>query len=115
MNKLFSYEFGKIYDLYLAKITRKNRQETELLDVLSWLTGFRKEQLTKEELRKQTLEEFFQKVTPHPNIAQIKGIVCGVRVENLTDPLEKQIRQMDKVVDELAKGKTVEKITFQTK
>ena len=105
--RVFQYPFNKIYSLYLQKVTKKGRTQKELDDVLSWLTGYDQEVLHESEL---SLADFFAQAKTSPQATLITGVVCGVRVEKLEDPLMRQIREMDKVVDELAKGKAVEKI-----
>lgn len=109
--RIFQYTFASIYPLYIQKITRKGRNQAELDKVLSWLTGFSQEGLAQQIEKQSTLEQFFQEA-PHinPQAGSIKGLICGVRVEEIEDPLMQQIRWMDKLVDELAKGKAVEKI-----
>jgi hypothetical protein len=105
--RVFQYPFNKIYQLYLQKVTKKGRTQAELDDVLSWLTGYDQEILHESEL---PLADFFAQAKMSLQATLITGVVCGVRVEKLEDPLMRQIREMDKVVDELAKGKAVEKI-----
>lgn len=105
--RVFQYSFAKIYQLYLQKVTKKGRTQAELDDVLSWLTGYDQEVLHASEL---PLADFFAQAQMSPQATLITGVVCGVRVEKLEDPLMRQIREMDKVVDELAKGKPIEKI-----
>lgn len=106
-HSVFDYSFDKIYALYLQKVTKKGRTQDELDAVLSWLTGYDTETLHTSQL---PLKDFFTKAHLTPRASQITGVVCGVRVENIEDPLMQQIRYMDKVVDELAKGKAVTKI-----
>lgn len=105
--RVFQYPFNKIYSLYLQKVTKKGRTQKELDEVLSWLTGYDQEVLHESEL---PLAKFFAQAKMSPQATLITGVVCGVRVEKLEDPLMRQIREMDKVVDELAKDKAVEKI-----
>lgn len=102
--RVFDYSFAKIYALYVQKVTRKKRSVAELDAVLSWLTGYAAAELHD---NTQSLREFFAAAPMNPAAKQITGVVCGVRVENIADPLLQQIRWMDKVVDELAKGKAV--------
>lgn len=103
--------FSSIYPLYLQKVERKNRSKTELDEVLRWLTGYSQEALEAEATGDTTLQEFFENA-PHinPNTNKITGVICGYRVEEITDPLMQKIRWMDKLVDELARGKDLEKI-----
>lgn len=109
--RLFGYSFGSIYDLYVQKVERKGRTRDELDEVLTWLTGYDKDGLQKQIESGNSLEVFFEQAPLlHPNAHLIKGLICGVRVEDIEDPLTQKIRYMDKVVDELAKGKKMEKI-----
>ena len=110
-DKVFQMDFGKIYGLLLEKATKKGRTKAEVDEVICWLSGYSPEQL--EAFRPVGLcyGDFFRKAPqPNPNRAQIKGVVCGVRVEEVEDPLMREIRYLDKLIDELAKGKPMEKI-----
>ena len=110
-DKVFQMNFGKVYGLLLDKATRKGRTKAEVDEVICWLTGYSPEQL--EVFRPASLcyGDFFRKAPqPNPNRVLIKGVVCGVRVEEVEDPLMREIRYLDKLIDELAKGKTMEKI-----
>ena len=108
--KLFEMPFAAVYPLYVTKITRKDRTEAELLTVLAWLTGF-DAKLIKRHLKKETtFREFFRVAKLNPNAKLITGTICGVKIEEIEDPLMKKIRYMDKLVDELAKGRPLEKI-----
>ena len=110
-DRVFGYAFGSIYDNYVAKVERKGRTTAELDDVLSWLTGYDADGLAEAIADQRDLKAFFaQAPAMNPNTSLIKGVICGYRVEDITDPLMQQIRWMDKVVDELAKGKAIEKI-----
>ena len=102
--------FASVYPLYLAKLERKGRTKEELHQVIQWLTGFDNKKL--QELIKEnvTFEAFFQRASLNPNASLITGVICGYRVEEIEDPLTKQVRYLDKLVDELAKGKKMEKI-----
>jgi|SRR5690606_17400777 len=103
--------FASIYPLYIDKVTRKNRTQEELDQVLCWLTGYTKKGLIDQIEKGVTLTQFFEEAplfTPKAHL--ITGVICGIRVEEMTDPLMQKIRYMDKVVDELFKGKTLEKI-----
>lgn len=109
--KLFSYEFGKIYELYITKIERKGRTIRELNDIIEWLTGYNTNTLQQAIDEKITLEEFFTCAPQlNPNASKITGTICGYRIEEIEDPLMKNIRYLDKMVDELAKGRPLEKI-----
>ena len=99
-----------VYVLYLNKVERKDRTETELIKVITWLTGFDSKTL-KSHLKKQTtFRDFFKDAKIHPNAKLITGSICGVKIAEIEDPLMKKIRYMDKLVDELAKGRPMEKI-----
>lgn len=108
---VFSMSFAKIYPLLVQKAERKGRTQAEVDEVVFWLTGYDTEGL-KSQLDKNVDLATFYAEAPHMNPSRdlIKGVVCGVRVEAIEDPLMKQIRQLDKLVDELAKGKPMEKI-----
>ena len=105
--------FAEVYPLYLKKIIRKGRTQEELDEIITWLTGFDKK--TMEDLinEKVTFEVFFNRATLNPNAIQIKGLICGYRIEEIQNPLTRNIRYLDKLVDELAKGKSLEKILFR--
>ena len=110
-DKVFQMDFGKVYGLLLDKAARKGRTKAEVDEVICWLTGYGPEQL--ETFRSSGLcyGDFFRSAPqPNPNRALIKGVVCGVRVEEVEDPLMREIRYLDKLIDELAKGKPMEKI-----
>lgn len=110
-HRVFAIAFAKIYPLYLQKAERKGRSKEEVDQVLCWLTGYDPAGLQWQIGQQNDLETFFaQAPALHPNTALIKGLVCGVRVEEVADPLMQKIRYMDKLVDELAKGKAMEKI-----
>jgi len=103
--------FAEVYPLYVAKAERKGRTKEEVDAVIFWLTGYDQAGLLDQIERKTDFETFFaQAPAMHPNRSLIKGVICGVRVEEIEDPLMQKIRQMDKLVDELAKGKAMEKI-----
>ena len=102
--------FASIYPMYVAKVLKKGRTETELRAVISWLTGYDEAALDAHREAKTTFEDFFASATLHPNAALIKGVICGYRVEEITNVLTQQVRYLDKVVDELAKGKALEKV-----
>lgn len=110
-HRVFSTPFAKVYPLYIEKATRKGRTKEEVDRVICWLTGYDQAGLLHQVERQVDFEAFFaQAPAMHPNSALIQGVVCGVRVEEVEDPLMRKIRQLDKLVDELAKGKTMEKI-----
>ncbi len=110
-NKVFQMDFGKIYGLLLNKATRKGRTKAEVDEVICWLTGYSAAEL--EEVRSNSVcyGDFFRSAPQlNPNRTLIKGVVCGVRVEEVEDPLMREIRYLDKLIDELAKGKPMDKI-----
>jgi hypothetical protein len=110
-NRVFAYKFANIYPLYVQKAEGKNRTKEEVDQVLRWLTGYTQAGLKKQIERENDLETFFaQAPAINPNSSLIKGVVCGIRVEEIEDPLMQKIRYMDKLIDELAKGKAMEKI-----
>ena len=102
--------FGSVYPLYLAKVEKKGRTKEELHQVIKWLTGFDDKKLKELVDKKVTFEEFFQKATLNPNAHLITGMICGYRVEEIENPLTQKARYLDKLVDELAKGRKMEKI-----
>ena len=110
-HRIFTTAFSKVYPLYVQKAERKNRTPDEVDQLIRWLTGYSQAEL-ETHIRQQTdFKTFFaQAPAIHPDAALIKGMVCGVRVEEVQDPLMHKIRQLDKLVDELAKGKPMEKI-----
>ena len=110
MSRVFAMPFGSVYPHYVNKVEKKGRTKAELDEVIEWLTGFDDAQLQKHIDDGTTFEEFFDDATLNPNAALITGVVCGVRVENVEDPLMQKIRYLDKLVDELAKGKAMEKV-----
>ena len=110
-HRIFTTEFSKVYPLYIQKAERKNRTKDEVDQIICWLTGYSKARLKKQIEEKSDFETFFaQAPAIHPNSSLIKGVVCGVRVEEVEDPLMQKIRYLDKLIDELAKGKAMEKI-----
>ena len=107
-------KFSSVYPLYLKKIERKGRTEEELNQVIEWLTGFdnqKQKELIKENI---TFEIFFHNASMNPNAHLITGLICGYRVEEIDDPLTQQVRYLDKLVDELANGRKMEKILRDT-
>lgn len=110
-NRVFAYKFANLYPLYVQKAEKKNRTKKEVDQVICWLTGYDQAGLKRQIKEKSDLETFFaQAPKMNPNCALIKGVVCGVRVEEVEDPLMRKIRYLDKLVDELAKGKKMESI-----
>lgn len=102
--------FASVYPLYLAKIEKKGRTKTELHQVIQWLTGYDDKKLQKAIDDKLTFEAFFSKAGLNKNANLITGVICGYRVEEITNPLTQKVRYLDKLVDELAKGRKMEKI-----
>lgn len=107
--------FGSVYPLYVDKVVKKGRTQEELDQVLQWLTGFGKSELQEQINSKVNFETFFQKAKLHPNAHLIKGVICGYRIEEIDNTLTRQVRYMDKLVDELAKGRKMEKILREEK
>ncbi|MFN8352963.1 MAG: DUF2200 domain-containing protein [Spirosomataceae bacterium] len=101
---------ASVYPHYLTKVEKKGRTQEELLQVIEWLTGFDQEQLQAQLEAKVTFERFFQQANLNPNAHLITGLICGYRVEEIENPLTQKVRYLDKLVDELAKGKKLEKI-----
>lgn len=110
MQRMFAMPFADLYPMYVAKVLRKNTTEADLRLVLSWLTGFSDSALTAVIDSGESLSAFFEHAHVNPNVTLITGSVCGVKVQEVEDPLMRNIRYMDKLVDELAQGKSLEKI-----
>jgi hypothetical protein len=110
MSRIFTTSVASVYPHYVNKVERKGRTKAELDEVIEWLTGFDEKQLAHHLDAGTTFEEFFAQAHLNPNVSEIKGVVCGVRVEEVEDPLMRRIRYLDKLVDELAKGKAIEKV-----
>lgn len=102
--------FGSVYPLYLAKVQKKNRTEEELLTVITWLTGYDVAKIQTLIDNKVNFEMFFQQAKLNANAHLITGLICGYRIEEIENPLTQKVRYLDKIVDELAKGKKMEKI-----
>lgn len=105
--------FASVYPHYVNKVVKKGRTEEELHEVIEWLTGFDKDTLEALIAEKVTFAEFFDKASLNANAPLIKGVICGYRIEDITTPLTQQVRYLDKLVDELAKGRKMEKILRQ--
>ena len=113
-HRIFKMPFAKVYPMYVQKAERKNRTKEEVDQTIYWLTGYDEASLQQQLEEENDFETFFaQAPAMHPNCSLIKGVVCGVRVEEIEDPLMQKIRYLDKLVDELAKGKAMEKILRQ--
>jgi hypothetical protein len=102
--------FSSVYPMYVAKVEKKGRTKQELNQVIQWLTGFTDKKLQALIEKKVTFEAFFQQASLNPNAVLITGVICGYRVEDIEEPLTQQVRYLDKLVDELAKGRKMEKI-----
>lgn len=102
--------FASVYPMYVAKVEKKGRTKEELHQVIAWLTGFDDKKLEEQIKEKATFETFFQRASLNPNARLITGLICGYRVEEIENPLTQKVRYLDKLVDELAKGKKMEKI-----
>jgi hypothetical protein len=110
VHRVFSIPVASVYPLYVTKVERKGRTTAELHEVIEWLTGFDDADLHRHLDDGTTFEDFFAEAQLNPNAWLIKGVICGVRVEDIEDPLMQKLRYLDKLVDELAKGKSMEKI-----
>ena len=102
--------FASVYPMYITKVERKGRTKDELQEVITWLTGFDKKKIEKLVAEKVTFEEFFKQAKLHPNAGLITGMICGYRIEEIENKLTQKVRYLDKLVDELAKGRKMEKI-----
>ncbi len=113
-HRIFGTAFAKLYLMYVQKAERKGRSKEEVDQIICWLTGYDQDGLARQIERAIDVEEFFaQAPAMHPHTVLIKGVVCGVRVEEVDDPLMRKIRYLDKLIDELAKGKAMGKILRQ--
>ena len=110
MHRIFGISFASVYPLYIEKVERKGRSKEELDQMIEWLTGFDEAELQRHIAERTTFEDFFADAHLNPNASLITGVVCGVRVQEIEDPLMQKIRYLDKLVDELAKGKAMEKV-----
>ena len=110
-HRIYTMKFAGVYPLYVQKAERKNRTKEEVDQIICWLTGYNQAGLQAQIEQENSFETFFDQAPAlNPNRALIKGVVCGVRVEDIEDPLMQKIRYLDKLIDELAKGKAMEKI-----
>ncbi len=108
---IYAMSFARIYPLYVAKAKKKGRTKSEVDEIIRWLTGYRQEEFESQLEQQADLETFFAEAPrPNPSRALITGVVCGVRVEDIKEPTMKEIRYLDKLIDELAKGRAMEKI-----
>jgi len=110
MSRIFTISVASVYPHYVTKVEKKARTKAELDQVIGWLTGFDESALQKHLDAGTTFEDFFDEANLNPNAKLITGVICGIRVENIDDPLMQKIRYLDKLVDELAKGKSMEKV-----
>jgi hypothetical protein len=113
-HSIFAMPFSKVYPLYVQKAENKQRTKAEVDKIICWLTGYDAAGLRRQVEAQVDIETFFARAPAlHPNRALIKGVVCGIRVEDIQDPLMRDVRYLDKLIDELAKGKALEKILRQ--
>lgn len=109
-HRIYKISFASVYPHYVAKAEKKGRTKAEVDQVIRWLTGYSEKALAAHLAKKTDFETFFAKAKLNPARAEIKGVVCGIRVEDIEDPLMRDIRYLDKLIDELARGKAMEKI-----
>ena len=109
MSRIFTVSFASVYPHYVTKVEKKGRTKAELDEVIQWLTGFDESALDAHLAAGTTFEDFFADANLNSHASSIKGVVCGIRVEDIEDPLMQQIRYLDKLVDELAKGKSMDR------
>ena len=112
-HRVFAYPVSKVYPLYIAKLARKGRTEAELREVMRWLTGFDDAAIQRHLDASTNFEDFFAQASINPAATQITGVICGVKVQEIEDPLMQQIRYLDKLVDELYQGKPMHKVLRQ--
>ena len=108
--RIAKMSFASVYPHYVTKVEKKGRTQAELHQVIEWLTGYDEKKLKAHLDKKSTFEQFFNEATLHPNAHLITGVICGYRVEEISNPLTQKARYLDKLVDELAKGRKMEKI-----
>ena len=111
--RIATMTFSSVYPHYVTKVEKKGRTIAELHQVIEWLTGFDETQLQQLIEEKVTFKTFFERATLHPNAELIKGVICGYRIENIETPLTREVRYLDKLVEELARGRKMEKILRQ--
>jgi hypothetical protein len=110
MHRIFTTSVASVYPHYVTKVEKKGRSQAELDEVIEWLTGFDEEALQQHLADETTFHDFFAQASLNPHVDQITGSVCGVKVQEVEDPLMRRIRYLDKLVDELAKGRPMEKV-----
>ena len=108
--RIANMTFASVLPLYVTKIEKKGRTQAELYEIIEWLTGFNEKELQQLIAEKVTFQQFFERATLHPNVHLITGLICGYRVEEIENPLTQQVRYLDKLIDELAKGKKMSSI-----
>jgi hypothetical protein len=111
--RILKMTFDSVYPLYITKIQRKGRTVDELFQLIEWLTGFNQQKIQELIEEKVTFETFFERAKLNPNAELIKGTICGYKIEEIENPLTKKVRYLDKLIDELANGKKMEKILRQ--
>ncbi|MAM19079.1 MAG: DUF2200 domain-containing protein [Christiangramia sp.] len=110
-HRIYTMSFASVYPHYIAKAEKKGRTQQEVHEVIKWLTGYNEEQLQQVLEKKTNFEDFFDQAPEmNPNASKITGVICGYRVEDIEDPLMQKVRYLDKMIDELAKGRKMEKI-----
>jgi hypothetical protein len=110
-HRIYSMSFASVYPLYVSKAEKKGRRKKEVDEVICWLTGYSPKRLAEQIRKRKDLEAFFEEAPAlHPNAGKITGVICGVRIEEIEDPLMRKIRYLDKLVDELAKGRPMNKV-----
>lgn len=110
-HRIYTMKFSGVYPLYVQKAEKKNRTKKEVDQIICWLTGYSQKELQQQIVKESDFETFFAHAPAmNPNTSLIKGVVCGVRIEDIDDPLMKKVRYLDKLIDELAKGRPMEKI-----
>lgn len=113
--RMATITFASVYPHYVTKVEKKGRTVEELHQVIEWLTGYNDKEIKRQIEEKSTLADFFANATLHPNANLITGLICGYRIEEIENPITKQVRYLDKLVDELAKGRKMEKILREAK
>lgn len=108
--RIYTMPFGRVYPLYIAKVERKGRTKDEVDTIIEWLTGYDQKQVLRQVEDETSLETFFKNATLNPARKQITGVICGVRVEDIKEPTMREIRYLDKLIDELAHGKAMQQI-----
>ena len=110
MSRIFTVPFASVYPHYVTKVEKKGRTKAELDHVIQWLTGFDESELSGHLAANTTIQDFFADANLNPHASSITGVICGIRVEDIDDPLMQKIRYLDKLVDELARGKSMDKV-----